>query len=175
MPYYVPLMTTCYSTLHHSATQCNTLQRIATHCTAMQHTAAYCNTLQHIAPHDKKPMCMTRVTRCRMQTNNTLQHTATHYNTLQHAATRCNTLQHAALHCNTLHYTAAHCNTLHARCRCGNVTVSFLHNAISMRVTSLIRAGEMSQLYSLHVARHFLRMLQHAATRCNTRKHAAIH
>ena len=65
------------SSLHRTATHCNTLQRTATHYNALQHTATHCNALQHTATH------------C-----NALQHTATHCNTLQRTATHCNALQH---------------------------------------------------------------------------------
>jgi len=54
-------------------------------------------------------------------TDDLLQHTATHCNTLQHTATHCNTLQHTAAYCNCstptnyTHASATHCNTLHTQ------------------------------------------------------------
>ena len=72
-----------HSTLHHTATQCNTVQHTAAHCSTLQHTAEHCSTLQHTATH--------------CSTNNT-----THCNTLQCTATHCYTLQHTATHPNTL-------------------------------------------------------------------------
>jgi len=83
-----------YSTLQHTATQCNALQHtlgmteMLWRTTQLQHTATHCNTAQR------------------------LQHTATPCNILQRTATHGNTLQHTAAHCSTLHRKATHCNAL---------------------------------------------------------------
>jgi len=96
-----------------------------------------------------------------IESQRTLQHTATHCNTLQHTATHCNTLQHTAtqqrasrrrgtkvtmygpvdmsrVSPRTLQHTAAHCNILQ------------------------------------HTATH-CNILQYTATRCNTLQHPATH
>ena len=69
-----------FSTLQHTATDCNILQ----HCNTLQHTTTHCNTLQHTAKH-----------------SHALQQTGTHCNTLLRTATHCHALQHTVTHCNT--------------------------------------------------------------------------
>jgi len=113
-----------YWTLQHTATCCST--HTAKHRNMLQHT--HCNTPQHAAAHTLNTRLMKRISIGSSNTQQSLQHTASHCNTphctahcntLHRTATPCDTLQHTATYCNTLHHTATHCDTLqHTATRC---------------------------------------------------------
>ena len=177
------LIVLCYiadcTTLHHTATHCNTLH-------TLQHTATHCNTLCHIATHIQilqrheaitmmaDPQIMLRVhrsyammlqfygARCVLQCvavcSSVLQCVAVCCSVLQCIAVYCSVLQCVAVCCSALQCIAVHCSALQCVAVCCIVLVPMM----------LQFYGTPKKFKISHC-----NTLQHTATRCNTLQHTA--
>jgi len=152
------------------------LQDTATHCNTLQHTATQ---LRHTATH-----CNTTATHC-----NTLQHTATHCNTRTHLTNS----SHEFMQCRSLWFASSHVafvqdasiaeqyNLLQCvaacgkRLQCAAVCCSVLVCCIVLqRVVMRCKPTESCQ-YTWALMWRFCKMLQDAATHCNTLQPTATH
>ena len=147
---------TCYNTLQHAATRCNTLNRSCpAHYQGASIKRGHCNTLQHgiFVNASRRAACY-----------NTLQHTALRCNTLswicptdyrrasiqRGTATHCNALQHG-IHVNASR--RAHARVIpHARASQESQTHIWMHHCTHMDETWCTRDGVMALMWMRHFA-----------------------
>jgi len=130
------------------------MQCVAVRCSALQCGAVRCSVLAGCCPNIHSRLLPTRA--C-------IEHIQTHYNTLQHTVTHCNTPQHTATHCNTC---CIFITTQVGCCSCephpGSMmfyTPTYIH----------------TQHTAMHTRIHAYKILQRAATHCNTLQNTATH